>query len=161
MHYLNGGRSLARVAARRLCPPSSPSQTLSLFVGDVIICAVLAVLSAVPIPPPTRKAGRPAAGAQIITIRAYRQDRVRPISPRCSYGSSPLHLISKITLLIFGELASLGSSKNQQGANNDVHNVCRSKAKIRARRKPIYDLVKATGAEEKQNEATKQDDDTK
>ncbi|HTG52009.1 MAG TPA: hypothetical protein VMA33_04040 [Candidatus Tectomicrobia bacterium] len=47
--------------------PFLPAQTPSLFVGDVIICAVLAVLSAVPIPAPTRKAGRPAAGAQIIT----------------------------------------------------------------------------------------------
>jgi hypothetical protein len=27
-------------------------------------------------------------------------------------------------LSIFGELASLRSSENQQGANNDVHNVC-------------------------------------
>jgi hypothetical protein len=64
-------------------------------------------------------------------------------------------------LSIFGELASPRSSENQQGANNDVDNVCRSKASIRARRKPIYDLVKATDAEEKQNDATKQDDDAK
>lgn len=41
--------------------------------GDVIICAVLAVLSAVPIPySHFRKAGRPAAGAQIITTQAHR-----------------------------------------------------------------------------------------
>ena len=37
-------------ATRRLCLPCSPAQTPSLFVRDVIICAVLAVLSAVPIP---------------------------------------------------------------------------------------------------------------
>jgi hypothetical protein len=35
--------------------------------GNVIICAVLAALSAVPPRTPTRKAGRPAAGAEIIT----------------------------------------------------------------------------------------------
>jgi len=54
-------------AARRLRLPSSPAQTPGLIVGDVIICAVLAVLSAVLVRAPTRKAGRPAAGAQIIT----------------------------------------------------------------------------------------------
>jgi hypothetical protein len=37
-------------ATRRLCVPFSPAQTPSLFFGDVIICAVLTVLSAAPIP---------------------------------------------------------------------------------------------------------------
>jgi hypothetical protein len=45
---------------------SALAQTPSLWAG-VIICAVLAALSAVPPRTPTRKAGRASAGAQIIT----------------------------------------------------------------------------------------------
>jgi hypothetical protein len=128
----------------------------------VIICAVLAVLSAVPIPcSPLGSRQRRCGCADHHELELIARTVVsRPVAWR-SYRLTPLHFDLKDYLSIFGELASLRSSENQQGANNDVHNVCRSKAKIRARRKPIYDLVKATGAEEKQNEATKQDDDTK
>lgn len=60
--------SLNRIGyAGETVPVPLPAQTPSLPCGHVIICAVLAALSAVPPHPPTRKAGRAAAGAQIIT----------------------------------------------------------------------------------------------
>ena len=67
-------------ATRRLCLPASPAQNpSSFFWGNVIICAVLAVLSAVPIPhshsesrtPPLRVRGSS-------RIRAHRRDLARP-----------------------------------------------------------------------------------
>jgi len=63
-------------------PTPSPSQTPILFVEDVIICAVLAVLSAVPIP--CSQLGKPDAPLRVRRSSrhtAYRQDRVSPVRP--------------------------------------------------------------------------------
>jgi hypothetical protein len=66
-HYLNGGKSLARVAVRRLCLPFSPAQTPSFLVRGVI--SALSSLRSRPFRSrtPKRKAERAAAGAQVIT----------------------------------------------------------------------------------------------
>jgi hypothetical protein len=58
---------LTRLRRVETVPPCLPAQTPSLPYGTVIICAVLAALSAFRSRTPKRKAGRASAGAQIIT----------------------------------------------------------------------------------------------
>ncbi len=67
-----------RLRRGRLCPTCFPAQTPSLPFGTVIICAVLAALSAVTHPRiPMRKAGRAAAGSQIITLEVIASAEAR------------------------------------------------------------------------------------
>jgi hypothetical protein len=54
-------------AFRAAAPPSKSSKTLLALFKNVIICAILAALSAFPTLLPPRKAGRFVAGTQIIT----------------------------------------------------------------------------------------------
>ena len=83
MHLKTGAEYVAAFrqgfATRRLCLPTSPAQTPSLFYGDVIVCAVLAVLSAIPIPCPHSESRTPRCGCAD-------HHELEPIAERLKYA---------------------------------------------------------------------------